>query len=117
MSKMSILSSGCIVVSVILLFAASGFAQLDCPSADLTGDCFVNLADVAVMARQWLTGIQLQNDMRHVRGGDFSMGDHDLAGIGPDGPVHAVHVSSFHISRFEVTNQQYCDQYIGNTSP
>jgi hypothetical protein len=28
----------------------------DCPSADLTGDCFVNFEDFAIMADQWLTG-------------------------------------------------------------
>ena len=27
-----------------------------CPSADLTGDCFVDIADLAVLASQWLTG-------------------------------------------------------------
>jgi len=27
-----------------------------CPIADLTGDCFVNLADLAIMAAQWLAG-------------------------------------------------------------
>ena len=27
-----------------------------CPSADLTGDCFVDLADLAIFAQQWLTG-------------------------------------------------------------
>jgi len=28
----------------------------DCPSADLTGDCLVTLADLAIMAAQWLAG-------------------------------------------------------------
>jgi hypothetical protein len=28
-----------------------------CPSADLTGDCFVNFRDFAIMASQWLTGV------------------------------------------------------------
>jgi hypothetical protein len=28
-----------------------------CPTADLTGDCFVNFKDFAVMAAQWLTGV------------------------------------------------------------
>jgi len=29
-----------------------------CPIADLTGDCFVDLEDLAIMAQQWLTGIR-----------------------------------------------------------
>ena len=28
----------------------------DCPLADLTGDCFVDFEDLAIMASQWLTG-------------------------------------------------------------
>jgi hypothetical protein len=27
-----------------------------CPTADVTGDCYVNLADFSVLAQQWLTG-------------------------------------------------------------
>ncbi|MBN1816978.1 MAG: hypothetical protein JW828_06430 [Sedimentisphaerales bacterium] len=29
-----------------------------CPTADLTGDCFVDLADLAQLAQQWLTGLE-----------------------------------------------------------
>ena len=31
--------------------------DLTCPSADLTGDCFVGLGDFAILAAQWLDGI------------------------------------------------------------
>ena len=30
--------------------------RLECPEADLTGDCFVDLADFVKLAGQWLTG-------------------------------------------------------------
>ena len=30
--------------------------SLDCPEADLSGDCFVDLVDFAMLAEQWLTG-------------------------------------------------------------
>lgn len=32
--------------------------EQDCPTADLTNDCFVDFADLAELARQWLTGYQ-----------------------------------------------------------
>lgn len=53
---MLLLSLQLIVLSVILLFTTPAEANLECPSADLTGDCYVDLADLAVMAEQWLTG-------------------------------------------------------------
>jgi hypothetical protein len=30
----------------------------ECPSADLSGDCFVDIADLAVLAQQWCSGLQ-----------------------------------------------------------
>ena len=38
--------------------AAYIFEIAPCPEADLTGDCFVGLDDFAVMAEQWLQGVQ-----------------------------------------------------------
>jgi predicted amidohydrolase len=32
------------------------FGKILCPAADLTGDCFVNLYDIAAVANQWLQG-------------------------------------------------------------
>ena len=32
------------------------YRVVECPAADLTGDCFVDLQDLAVFASQWLTG-------------------------------------------------------------
>jgi hypothetical protein len=29
---------------------------MKCPTADLSGDCFVDFADFAIMADQWLQG-------------------------------------------------------------
>jgi len=34
------------------------FGKILCPSSDLTGDCFVNFEDFAIMAGQWLQGAQ-----------------------------------------------------------
>jgi hypothetical protein len=40
-----------------------------CPSADLTGDCFVDLADFAVIAQWWLGNCDVSNDF--CAGADF----------------------------------------------
>jgi hypothetical protein len=44
-----------LTLSLCVWFITSGFAFAACPSADLTGDCFVNLKDFALMANLWLT--------------------------------------------------------------
>jgi formylglycine-generating enzyme required for sulfatase activity len=41
-----------ILTAVICLVSVILFA--DCPTADLTGDCFVDLADLTLLANQWL---------------------------------------------------------------
>jgi hypothetical protein len=46
-----------------------------CPSADLTGDCYVDIADFAEFALQWLTGDGVPDDMVSIPGGAFQMGD------------------------------------------
>ncbi len=76
----------------------------DCPSADLTGDCFVDYEDFALMADQWLTG-----DMVLIPGGTFQMGDNLGDGWSSELPVHTVTVDSFYMGKYEVTNGQYCD--------
>ena len=42
-------------VFVILLSAGNAVVSGACPTADLSGDCKVDLADVALLAEQWLT--------------------------------------------------------------
>ncbi|MEE9370017.1 MAG: FG-GAP repeat protein, partial [Sedimentisphaerales bacterium] len=34
------------------------FGKILCPGSDLTGDCFVNFKDIAVIADEWLQGIE-----------------------------------------------------------
>ena len=43
---------GCVVVLSVLGMQVWGV----CPSMDITGDCYVDLADFAVFAGQWMTG-------------------------------------------------------------
>ena len=97
----------------------------DCPSADLTGDCFVDLADFAVISSQWLntqtdlnplidqwlTGDRLPEDMVVIPAGTFQMGNSKDASEGylDELPVHTVTVDSFAMGKYEITNGQYRD--------
>jgi formylglycine-generating enzyme len=110
---------------VILLSALPALGQ--CPSADTTRDCFVDLADFAVLAgqwltedpdkeaqdfalfaSQWLTGNRLPSDMIIIPAGTFQMGDSIGDGYSNDRPVHLVTLDSFAMGKYEVTNAQYC---------
>jgi formylglycine-generating enzyme len=81
----------------------------ECPSMDFTGDCFVDLADFAVFAEQWLTGDRLPEDMVVIPAGTFQMGNSKDAGEGytDELPVHTVTVDSFAMGKYEITNGQY----------
>ena len=48
-------------------------------------------------------------DMVLIDSGQFDMGDHHGDGDSDELPVHAVLLDSFFMSKFEITNQQYCD--------
>jgi formylglycine-generating enzyme required for sulfatase activity len=96
----------------------------ECPSADLTSDCFVDLADFAVISSQWLntqtnldplidqwlTGDRLPEDMVIIPAGTFQMGNSKDASEGGSDelPVHTVTLDSFAMGKYEITNGQYC---------
>jgi formylglycine-generating enzyme len=94
----------------------------DCPSADLTRDCFVDLADFAVISaqwlntqtdldpfiNQWLTGDRLPEDMVAIPAGTLQMGDSIGDGYSSELPVHTVSVDAFAIGKYEITNEQFC---------
>ena len=122
-----------ILVCMILLLSTSGHAE--CPTADLSGDCKVGLADLAIMAIQWMMegepNMPLLYDMASqwmaegiqdivfvdIPGGTFQMGDSfDPEGNLDELPVHTVTLSSFRMSKYEITNQQYCD-YLNSAYP
>ncbi len=105
-----------ILISLIVIAISGNFALAACPSADLTGDCFVDFDDFAVMSAQWLTGDPcdpcdpcIPDDMALIPAGTFQMGDNLGDGYSDELPVHTVTVDSFYMGRCEVTNQQYCD--------
>ncbi|HUW19637.1 MAG TPA: formylglycine-generating enzyme family protein [Sedimentisphaerales bacterium] len=101
--------SAVLMAALLFVFAGAGRAFAACPSADLTGDCFVDFEDFAVMARQWLTGPNTLADMVQIPGGEFQMGRHVGDGMACELPLHAVLLDSFFMSKFEITNSQYCD--------
>jgi len=111
---------------LLAVFVFSGGAAIaDCPSADLTGDCVVDFEDFAVMAAQWLTTDPcVPDDMAYIPDGTFEMGDSlgdemgdSLSeGWSTELPVHTVTLDSFFMSKFEITNQQYCD-YLNSAYP
>jgi len=85
-----------------------------CPSADLTGDCFVDFEDFAIMASQWLTTDPcIPDDFVYIPDGQFLMGDSFNEGLAHENPVHTVWLDSFAMGKFEVTNGQYC-QYLNS---
>ena len=120
-----------ILVCAILMLSASTYAE--CPTADLSGDCYVGLADLAIlasqwesepnmaafsiMARQWLAEGSPDVVFVDIPGGTFLMGDSfDPEGDSDELPVHTVTLSSFRMSKYEITNQQYCD-YLNSAYP
>jgi len=119
------LKSLSILISFVVIAISGSFCLADCPSADLTGDCFVDFEDFAVVAAQWptsdfndiaemaahwlTTDPCIAEGMAYIPTGTFAMGD--TLGDGPSDelPVHTVTVDSFHIGKYEITNRQYCD--------
>jgi len=99
-----------ILISFVVIAVSGNCALGECPSADLTGDCFVDYEDFAVMAGQWLTGDPcIPDDMAYIPGGTFEMGDSFGEGVASERPVHTVTLDSFLIGKYKVSNQQYCD--------
>jgi sulfatase modifying factor 1 len=98
-----------ILVLTAFLFSA-GLCLAACPSADLTGDCFVDYEDFALMAAQWLTCDPcIPNDMAYIPNGEFQMGDSFSEGCSYERPVHTVTLDSYFMGKYEITNRQYCD--------
>ena len=88
-----------------------------CDIADpANGD--VNEIDALALAAEWLwSGAAPDpNQWAYIPSGEFLMGDHFNEGFPRELPVHAVYVDSFYMSRYEVTNQQYCD-YLNSAYP
>ncbi len=101
------------VVTAVFLYDVIIFEVVEgdgCPSADLTGDCFVDFNDFTIMANQWLTGPgYIPEDMVFIPAGTFAMGDSFDEGYDNEQPVRAVMLDSFYMGKYEITNGDYCD--------
>jgi hypothetical protein len=99
-------------ISLVVLVFSGGFAIADCPSADLTGDCFVNFEDFALMANQWLD-VYDGYDLK-------SLANQWLTGLArmewvyiDDPGVDGHEGFTGYMSKYETTNAQYC-QYLNS---
>ena len=82
-----------ILISFIVTAISGNFCLAACPSADLTGDCRVDLNDFAVMAAQWLDERIPTDPWVHIN--DPGVSGHE----GFNGQM----------SKYETTNAQYCE--------
>jgi formylglycine-generating enzyme required for sulfatase activity len=87
----------CLVLLALPVFAA-------CPTADLTGDCRVDLADFAVIAEQWLTAYD-SDDLAAMTFEWLTEGN-----LEPDITWVLITEPEFsgQMSKYETTNAQYC---------
>jgi formylglycine-generating enzyme required for sulfatase activity len=76
---------------------------------DLDRNGFVDDNDLGIFVGEWLWQESISPDMVFIPGGEFLMGDHFGEGYLNELPVHAVYIDSFYMSRYEITNQQYCE--------
>jgi formylglycine-generating enzyme len=92
--------------SILLALPAWGV----CPPEDITGDCIVNLQDLAALSHAWLTGDGVPADMVLIPAGTFQMGNSTNAAEGNSDelPVHTVNLDSFAMCKYLITNEQYC---------
>ena len=84
-----------------LALLALQWGQTGPNTTDFNLDGTINIADFALLAAHWLEN-RLPEYMLKIPAGVFAMGDHN-------DETHNVYLDEFYISKFEVTNQQYCD--------
>lgn len=115
-----------ILIPLVVIAILGDFTLAVCPSGDFTGNCVVNFQDFALMANLWsieynwkdLTEVAnhwlntdpcVLDNMAYIPAGEFDMGDHLGNGWADELPIHQVLVDSLLMSKFEITNWQYCD--------
>jgi hypothetical protein len=99
------------VMAVVSVFSA-GWAVADCPSADLTGDCFVDFEDFSVIGANWPTGYDW-NDVNTLASqwltGGVPSDPCDLVWVDINDPGVSGHEGfNGQMSKYETTNAQYC---------
>jgi formylglycine-generating enzyme required for sulfatase activity len=93
-----------LIITLVALFTSGGMAVAACPPADLTGDCYVDFQDYAVLASQWLTVYDV-NDLAAMAGQWWTEGLPGMEWV-------SIYDSPFNfngeMSKYETTNAQYC---------
>ena len=94
------LVTSCVAVVFVIMLSVGGVeVNGACPSADVSGDCKVNLADLAIMASEWLTEGVPEDPC-------------NLAWVFINDPgVPGYEAFTGDMSKYETTNAQYC-QYL-----
>jgi sulfatase modifying factor 1 len=94
---------GCLVISALPSWGV-------CPPEDITGDCIVNLQDLAALSHAWLTGdgIPQPEDMVYIPTWAFIMGDLIGDGSANERPAHRVTLDPYYMGKYEISNAQYC---------
>jgi formylglycine-generating enzyme required for sulfatase activity len=72
------------------------------------GDGLINTIDFAVLSTMWGFTLPDANEFAFIGDGQFEMGAHQDA-IYAAQPVHTVQLDSFYMSRFQMTNERYCE--------
>ncbi len=82
-----------------------------CGGADINHSGNVGMEDLIMMTIQWLSNGPDGLIFANIPSGTFQMGDILNEGEKDEKPVHTVTLSSFQMSKYAVTNSQYC-QYL-----
>jgi len=97
-----------IFAAVVVCIGGTVFAA--CPTADLTGNCFVDLEDFAIMASQWLADYD-SDDLAAMALQWLTEGTSqpDMTWVSINDPGVSGHEGfSGEMSKYETTNAQYC---------
>jgi formylglycine-generating enzyme required for sulfatase activity len=100
--------SSAILAAVLCI---SGGVLAACPSADLSGDCFVDLEDFSLLAGQWLADYD-SNDLAAMALEWLTEGtaEPDITWVYIDDPGVSGHEGfTGQMSKYETTNAQYCE--------
>ena len=81
-----------------------------CRGTDIDSSGNVDISDLMLLAEQWLSGDRLSEEMVIISSGTYQMGNSTDPGEGifNELPVHTVTLDSFAMSKYEITNDQYC---------
>ena len=101
-----------ILISLLVIAISGNFALAACPSADLTGDCFVDFNDFAMMAAQWpatdFNDVAVMANQWLLEG--VPIDPCNLVWVYIDDPGVPGHEGfTGYMSKYETTNAQYCE--------